>query len=125
VHLPIFDGGAIEADYRNARAEYDEAVASYDKTLTGALQEVADAMADERELAAELGHARAARAASEEAYRIAKQRYGGGLSRYLDVLTAEDTLVTERRAVADLEARSFVEDVALVRALGGGFEFKG
>ena len=48
----------------------------------------------------------------------------GGLSRYLDVLTAEDTLVTLKRQVADLEAQAFAQDVALVRALGGGFVVK-
>ena len=46
-----------------------------------------------------------------------------GLSRYLDVLTSEDTLVTQRRTVADLQARAFAQDVALVRALGGGFQY--
>jgi len=121
IHLPIFDGGRIEGAYRSARAEYDEAAALYDSTLTGALREVADALADQRALAAELAHARDARAAIEDAHRIARQRYGAGLSRYLDVLAAEDKLVAARRRVADLEAQAFALDVALVRALGGGF----
>src|SRR5271170_1218283 len=121
IHLPIFDGGKIESGYRNARAEYDESVATYDKTLVHALQDVADAAADCRALAKQLAHSRAALAESENAYRIAKLRYQGGLSRYLDVLTAEDTLVTLRKQVADLEAEAFTQDVALVQALGGGF----
>jgi NodT family efflux transporter outer membrane factor (OMF) lipoprotein len=121
VSLPIFDGGRIEGAYRGARAEYDEAVANYDKTLTGALREVADALANQRELAKELGHTRTAFQESENAYRIAKLRYSGGLSRYVDVLTAEDTMVQQRRAVSDLEARAFTQDVQLIRALGGGF----
>ena len=124
IHLPIFDGGKIESGYRNARAEYDESVATYDRTLTHALQDVADAAADCREQQAELAHARVALAESENAYRIAKLRYTGGLSRYLDVLTAEDTLVTLKRQVADLEAQAFAQDVTLVRALGGGFVVK-
>jgi outer membrane protein TolC len=119
--LPIFDHGRIEGAYRNARAEYDESVVKYDQTLTGALHDVADALANQRELANELGHSRAALAASEDSYRVAQQRYGAGLSRYLDVLTSEDTLVVQRRTVADLQARAFTQDVALVRALGGGF----
>ena len=120
IHLPIFDN-RIQARYRNARAGYDEAVASYDNTVVHALREVADAAADCRTLSVELVHARAALAESENAYRVAKLRYQGGLSRYLDVLTAEDTLVTLRQQVADLEAQAFSQDVALVRALGGGF----
>jgi NodT family efflux transporter outer membrane factor (OMF) lipoprotein len=125
VHLPIFDAGRIEGNYRNARAQYDEAVATYDKSLTNALHEVADALANQRELRDQLLHAHQAQAASEKAYDVAMQRYKGGLSRYLDVLTAEDTLVQQRRAVADLEARAFSLDVALVRALGGGFTSNG
>jgi NodT family efflux transporter outer membrane factor (OMF) lipoprotein len=122
ISLPIFDGGKIDAGYRNARATYDEAVATYDKTLTSALREVADALANQRELNVELTHARAALAASENAYRVASLRYKGGLSRYIDVLTAEDTLVQQRRDVADLQAKNFSQDVALVQALGGGFK---
>jgi NodT family efflux transporter outer membrane factor (OMF) lipoprotein len=121
LHLPIFDGGKIEGNYRGARASYDEAVATYDKMLTGALHDVADSVANERELGNELAHSRASLAASEDAYRIAKLRYQGNLSRYLDVLTAEDTVLAERKRVSELEARTFSEDVALVRALGGGF----
>ena len=83
---------------------------------------MADALANQRELANELAHSRAALRASEDAYRVTQQRYSAGLSRYLEVLTSEDTLVTQRRAVADLQARAFVQDVALVRALGGGFQ---
>ena len=120
IHLPIFDG-AIEGRYRAARAEYDEAVATYDKTLSLALKDVADTIADQRSLRNELTDSRASVAAAEKAYRIATLRYQGGLSRYLDVLTAEDTLVVERQRVADLEAQAFADDVALVRALGGGF----
>jgi NodT family efflux transporter outer membrane factor (OMF) lipoprotein len=122
IHLPIFDGGKIESGYRNARAEYDEAVATYDGTLVHALRDVADAAADCRALSKQLAHSRGALAESENAHRIATLRYQGGLSRYLDVLTAEDTLVTLRRQVADLEAEAFSQDVALVRALGGGFD---
>jgi len=121
LHLPIFDGGRIEGAYRGARASYDEAVASYDKTLVGSLKDVADAMAAERELERERGHSRAALKEIDTAYKTAKARYEGGLARYLDVLTAEDTLVLERRRVADLDASELAQDVVLIRALGGGF----
>ena len=62
--------------------------------------------------------------ALEKAYRVASLRYKAGLSRYLDVLTAEDTLVQQRRNVADVQAGSFAQEVALVQALGGGFIFR-
>lgn len=121
LHLPVFDGGRIEGAYRGARAGYDEAVAAYDKTLVNSLRDVADAVAGERELEAELDHSRAALKQSETAYNTMDNRYRGGLARYLDVLAAEDTLVAQRQRVADLEARDLAQNVVLVRALGGGF----
>ena len=121
ISLPIFRGGALQASYRGARATYDEAVASYDKTVLTAYQEVADAVTSRRTLDLRLVDARAALSASEDAYGIARKRYEGGLSTYLDVLNVEDQLLSTRRAVSDLEASAFSLDIALIRALGGGF----
>jgi outer membrane protein TolC len=53
---------------------------------------------------------------------VANNRYRGGLATALDVLDAEDTLITARRTTAALQTRAFTLDVALVRALGGGFQ---
>ena len=61
-------------------------------------------------------------AASRRCLSHLDMRYHGGLSTYLEVLSAEDTLIANRQAVADLETRAFTLDVALVRALGGGFQ---
>ena len=121
VTLPIFSAGRLEGAYRGARGEYDEAVSLYDKTLVTALRDVAGAAAGVQALQVELGDARKALASSEEAYRIARLRYTGGLSPYLNVLTVEGTLLVNRRNVADLEAQAAGLDVDLVRALGGGF----
>ena len=65
--------------------------------------------------------ARAAVAAAAEAHQIVSRRYEGALATYLDVLTAEDELITAQRSEAELETRALILDVALVRALGGGF----
>ena len=75
----------------------------------------------ERALAVRLGAARQALAKGEEAYRIARVRYEGGLDSYTSVLTAENAVILQRRAAADLESRALILDAALVRALGGGF----
>lgn len=121
IRLPIFSSGRLEGTYRGARAEYDEAVALYDRTLVNALRDVADAAAGVQALAVELNDSRQALTSAEEAYRIARLRYTGGLSPYLNVLTAEGTLLTARRNTADLQAQAAGLDVDLVRALGGGF----
>jgi outer membrane protein TolC len=96
-------------------------VAAYDAAVTQALRDVADVAASERALSARLGESRAALAASEDGFRIAKLRYQGGLSTYQNVLIAEQAVLSQRRIVADLESRALTLDVALVRALGGGF----
>ncbi|GEO00882.1 outer membrane protein [Novosphingobium sediminis] len=121
ISLPIFSGGRIQGNYRAARADYDEAVAQYDQTLVRALNEVADAAASQRALTARQAEARAALAASEEAYAIARRRYEGGLSPYLSVLTAQDALLRNRQLVAALDARALTLNVELIRALGGGY----
>ena len=123
--LPIFHGGELRGRYRGARAAFDEAVANYDKTVLGAYQQVADAVTGRRILDQRLTEARAALAASEEAYAIAQKRYRGGLFTYLDVLNVEDQLLAARQFVAELEASAFTLDIALIRALGGGFAASG
>lgn len=119
--LPIFSAGRLEGAYRGARADYDSAVAAYDETLVQALQQVADAAVSARQLQTRLTESRRAVAAAEDAYRIAKLRYEGGLTNYLAVLSAEDTLIAQRRIAATLESRTLAVDAALARALGGGF----
>lgn len=121
ISLPIFSGGRIEGNYRGTRADYDAAVANYDRTLVNALKDVADVAASQRALTIRLRESRAALQASDTAFRMIEARYRGGLATYLDLLSAEDALNTSRRGVAELEAAAFSLDVALVRALGGGF----
>lgn len=121
ISLPLFAGGRIAGNYRQARAGYDEAVASYDDTLLKALRDVADAAASRRSVAEQLAQLNDAVAASEDAWRIARRRYEAGLSSYLSVLSAQDALLANRRLQADLQARTLAAHVALVRALGGGF----
>ena len=120
VTLPIFEGGALRANLKGARADYDEAVAVYDGTVAQAFQQVADVAASEKALTTRLGEARQALTANQDAFQTASLRYRGGLSTYQSVLLAEDAMLQSRRTVADLQARAFALDVALVKALGGG-----
>ncbi|MFC3579565.1 efflux transporter outer membrane subunit [Sphingomonas hylomeconis] len=119
--LPIFDNGTLSGRYVGARADYDAAVARYNGVLITALREVADAVASQHALDARLADQREALATAADASRIAALRYEGGLSTQLPVLTADDFELTARRAVADLEARRIALDIALIRALGGGY----
>ncbi|HZC37452.1 MAG TPA: efflux transporter outer membrane subunit, partial [Sphingomicrobium sp.] len=121
VTLPLFHGGSLQGQYRGRRGEYDEAVALYDGQVIQALRETADAVTSEQMLVRRLSESRSALAAYEEALRLARLRYSQGLSTYLDVLTAQESVVSARLTVAQLETRAFTLDVQLVRALGGGF----
>jgi len=121
VSLPIFDGGRLRGQLRGADADYAQAIADYDRTVVQALQDVADATTSQRALGGELAKTGEAVDAAREAWRIQNNRYEGGLSTYLEVLSAEDTLLSNLRVLTDLQSRSFTLDVALVRALGGGY----
>ncbi|HEY1394930.1 efflux transporter outer membrane subunit [Roseateles sp.] len=121
ISLPIFDGGRLRGQFRGARADADAAVASYDQAVVQALQEVADIAASTRALGGELTSTDAGVDAAREAWEIQQRRYTGGLSTYLEVLTAEDAWLSNRRAQTDLRSRAFTLDVSLKRALGGGY----
>jgi NodT family efflux transporter outer membrane factor (OMF) lipoprotein len=122
VSLPLFHGGALQGQYRSRRGQYDEAVAVYDGQVIQALRETADTVASQKMLVERLGQSRSALASYEDALSLASMRYKQGLSTYLDVLTAEESVVNARLVVAQLETRAFTLDVQLVRALGGGFK---
>jgi NodT family efflux transporter outer membrane factor (OMF) lipoprotein len=122
ITLPIFDSGRLKGQYKGARAEYDAAVASYNGAVTQALHEVADVGVSQRALAGRLERTQAAVDAATEAHRIAQNRYRGGLATYLEVLNAEDALLANVQALANLRSRRFALDVQLVRALGGGYQ---
>lgn len=119
--LPIFDGGRLKGRLAAAEAGRDEAVARYDQTLLSALHDVADALDSRRALAGRLEQARIADRASAEAARLVRMRYRAGITNLLEVLAAEDTALAARRTRAELEARDYLLDVMLVKALGGGF----
>jgi len=121
ISLPIFNTERLQGQLRGAHAEYEAAIATYNATLSNALREVADAATSRKSLDGELAASRAAVAAAAEAHQIVTRRYEGALATYLDVLTAEDELITAQRSEAELESRALILDVALVRALGGGF----
>jgi NodT family efflux transporter outer membrane factor (OMF) lipoprotein len=121
ISLPIFDGGSLRANLSAAHADYAEGVANYDAALTQALQQVADAVTSQKATTERLRQAQAALAASEAAHRLAGMRYRSGLSTYQSVLSAETAEIANRQSVAELSARRFSLDVALNRALGGGW----
>ena len=121
ISLPIFNGGRLRSELGAARARYDEAAAQYHSTLNRALQEVADNATSQRALQQQLTAMEQAVEAATEAQRVARNRYEGGLARYLDVLSAEDQLLASVRQLVDVQSRALTLDIGLHRALGGGW----
>lgn len=121
LRLPIFDAGRLRANLRFKTADLDAAVESYNAAVLDAVHEVADQLASMQAIGRQQAEQRAAAAAAEGAYEIAVQRYKAGLGNYLNVLTAETSVLTQRRGAVDLAARALDTQVAMVRALGGGY----
>lgn len=122
ISLPIFQGNAIKAQYGRANAEYDEAVASYNQIVISAYQQVADAVTQRDAAGKRLAAARSALSASEEATSLVRNRFAAGLASQLDVLASESAVHGLRLAVIGLETYERGATLALIRALGGGFE---
>lgn len=121
INIPIFHGGRIRANYAMKTADLDNAITQYNQSVVTAAQDVAEQLTRAASIAREEAAVHDALAAAEEAYRLAMLRYQGGLSPYLTVLTVETQLFTQRRAAVDIKAKRQDVQIALVRALGGGF----
>lgn len=119
--LPLFDGGALKANLKSAESEHALAIASYNQDVLQAMQQVADTLTSQKALQARLDNSEQALAAYEEAYRLSKLRYDGGLSDFTSLLVAEQSLISQRRTVADLKSRAMTLDIALIKSLGGAY----
>ena len=122
ISLPILNTKRLAGQLDAAYAEHDLAVASYNAALVNALREVADAAASRRHLAKQLKAHGDSYVFAREAHRIATRRYEGGLSNYLDVLSAEDVLLVAQYSLTEIQTRALALDVELVRSLGGGYQ---
>ena len=121
LRLPIFDAGRLRASLRGKTADLDAAVESYNSTIVDAVRDVADQVSSMQAIARQQTEQAAAQGAVEAAYDIAVQRYKAGLGNYLNVLNAETSVLSQRRQAVDLAARLLDTQVALIRALGGGY----
>jgi NodT family efflux transporter outer membrane factor (OMF) lipoprotein len=118
----LFDAGQRRALTDQARHNYEAQVAGYRNTVFLAFNDVEDQLSGLRILEQESGAEQRAVASAQNSFDLSNQRYKGGVTSYLEVLTAENTLLDNQRTAIDLETRQFVASVGLVRALGGGWE---
>lgn len=121
LRLPVFDGGRLRAQLAGRQAEADAAIDGWNTTLLRALREAADAVAVLQALPAQQAAQAQAEAAAQATLSLARQRRLAGLAPRLPELQAEHARLTVQRNAADLKARHLAADVALARALGGGY----
>jgi NodT family efflux transporter outer membrane factor (OMF) lipoprotein len=118
----IFTGGARRAQVQFAQAGYDASVASYRQTVLGAFQEVQDDVTGLGVLDEGLQSQRKAVGSAQRTLDISTDRYKGGLVSYLDVVTAQQNLLTSQQEMAVIQGQRLVTSVLLVKALGGGWD---
>ena len=118
----LFDAGQRRAFTSEVRHNYEAQVAGYRNTVLLAFEDVEDQLSGLRILEQESGVEQRAVESAQRSFDLSNQRYKGGVTSYLEVLTAETTLIQNRRTAIDLETRRFLSSVSLVRSLGGGWD---
>jgi multidrug efflux system outer membrane protein len=119
---PIFTGGARRAQVQYARAGYDASVASYRATVLNAFREVQDSVTGLTVLQQAEQSQQSAVDSAKTTLDISTDRYKGGLVSYLDVVTAQQTLLNNEQQLATIRGQRLVTSVLLVKALGGGWD---
>ena len=117
----LFDAGKTRANVRFADADYTAAVATYRQTVLTAMEEVENGITGLATLERAEIQADASVRSAQRAFDIASDRYRGGVDTYLDVITAQQTLLTNQRQAVQIQGQQFTTAVFLVKALGGGW----
>jgi multidrug efflux system outer membrane protein len=118
----VLTGGARKAQVQFAEAGYSGAVANYRGAVLAAFQEVEDNLSGLGILDQAAKAQGQAVNDARKALEIANNRYVGGLVSYLDVVTAQQTLLSNERLASEIEGQRLVTSVLLVKALGGGWD---
>jgi outer membrane protein, multidrug efflux system len=119
---PIFTGGTRRAQLQFAQAGYDASVANYRATVLNAFREVQDSVSGLTVLQQAEQSQQSAVNAAQNTLDISTDRYKGGLVSYLDVVTAQQTLLSNQQQLATIRGQRLVTSVLLVKALGGGWD---
>ncbi len=119
--MPLFEGGLRRAEQAAAVAAYRLALANYRATVLSAFQDVEDALSQQRLLAIESQQEGHALAAARQTLNADTNLYQDGATNFLDVVIAQAEELRSEQADVDLRTRRAQADLALVRALGGGW----
>ncbi len=117
----IFDGGLYRAELHQYEATYNADLATYRQTVLTAFQQVEDSLAATRIYSQQILKQQEAVSSSQEFLDLETQRYNTGVDPYVDVLTAQTTLLSNQETLNTLQVEEMVSAVELVQALGGGW----
>jgi NodT family efflux transporter outer membrane factor (OMF) lipoprotein len=120
--VTLFDVGRRRAVTDEARAGYDFAVASYRETVLTGFQQVEDSLAALRILEQEAGVQDVAVKAAERSLDLSNVRYTGGVTSYLEVITAQNAALADEVTAVNILGRRMTSAVQLIQALGGGWD---
>jgi len=118
----IFDAGLRRATVEQYRAQYDGTVATYRGTVLTAFQQVEDNLASLRILSQEIQEQDQAVSSAQRVLVLATDRYRLGIDPYLNVITAQTSLLSNQQTAVDLRMQQITASVQLIEALGGGWD---
>jgi multidrug efflux system outer membrane protein len=123
--LPLFDGGRREAGVQGAQAQLDEALAGYRGQVLVAFKEVEDQLSALRLLQEQAQAQSRAVTSASRATVLSESRYRHGLDSQLELLDARRSELGNRRQALQVRSSQYQATVALIRALGGGWDAPG
>jgi multidrug efflux system outer membrane protein len=121
VSMPLFSGGALRGNLKLAQARFAEAVAQYQKTVQNSFREVSDSLIAYQRTREFRVRQEERTQAHRDAAELARIRYEGGVTSYLEVLYNEQELFSAELRLAEARLKELLSVVQLYRALGGGW----
>lgn len=118
----IFDAGLFRADLHQYEAQYNANVAAYRQTTLTAFQQVEDALSATRIYSQQILQQQEAVKSAQEFVDLEMQRYNLGVDPYVNVVTAQTTLLSNQQSLNALQVSQMIASVQLVQALGGGWD---
>jgi multidrug efflux system outer membrane protein len=121
ISQPIFEGGRIRSNYRLSQAQEQEMLLAYQKTILNALRDVSNSLVSYKETRERREEQSEQVKSAADAVRLARLRYSGGNTSYLEVLTTDTDLYSAQLLLAQAQQQEAASLVQLYAALGGGW----
>jgi multidrug efflux system outer membrane protein len=121
LHLPIFEGGQLQANYGLSKAQLDAAVAQYNSAVLTAARDVATQALSAEQISARRDQQRVELDANEQLLATARARARQGVRDDRESLGAQANLLQRRDDATQLQAQALSTDLSLIKALGGGY----